>query len=54
MSFCNKAALMESGRIVDIGPVKSILALYHEKTQTTHKVLSGSSAASTAESSMDK
>ena len=54
MSFCNKAALMESGRIVDIGPVKSILALYHEKTQTTHKVLSASSAASTADTPTGK
>jgi ABC-type polysaccharide/polyol phosphate transport system ATPase subunit len=43
-SFCNKAALMESGTIVDIGPVSSILSLYHEKTQTTHKGLTGSDA----------
>jgi ABC-type polysaccharide/polyol phosphate transport system ATPase subunit len=29
-SLCNKAALMQSGRILAIGPVKDILAQYHE------------------------
>ena len=28
-SVCNKAALLESGKIVDIGPVEKILAQYH-------------------------
>jgi ABC-type polysaccharide/polyol phosphate transport system ATPase subunit len=29
-SVCNKAALLEAGRIVEIGPVEKILAQYHE------------------------
>jgi len=37
MSFCNKAALMESGTIIETGPVNRILSLYHERTHTTHK-----------------
>jgi ABC-type polysaccharide/polyol phosphate transport system ATPase subunit len=35
--MCNKACLMDHGKLLEIGPVEKILAAYHELTQTKNR-----------------
>lgn len=36
-SMCNKAALLDHGKVTSVGPVEEVLKLYHELTQTKNR-----------------